>query len=223
MSAGNNSQTDPHRRPGWRICIVGTGGQGVLTAARLLCNAFVDFGHEVVSGQLHGMAQRGGSVQSSVMIDSGISPVMGSGRADFVLGFEPVETTRALPFMSPKTVVFMNTAPVIPYVLSQQTIHQETEAKYPEIARLESAIRAVTDQVFLLDATQAAAEIGSTKALNVLMLGCLLGCGALPLSADDFWSAVAQRMPPAIADSNKRAFFSGVERSRTLQPTGARS
>lgn len=72
---------------GWRILIAGTGGQGVLTAARLLCDVFVEDGHQAVSGQLHGMAQRGGSVQSSVIIDCGISPVIPSGRADFVLGF----------------------------------------------------------------------------------------------------------------------------------------
>jgi hypothetical protein len=53
---------------GWRIAIAGTGGQGVVTAARVLCDAFVEQGHDVVSSQLHGMAQRGGSVQSAVMI-----------------------------------------------------------------------------------------------------------------------------------------------------------
>ena len=79
-------------------CEVCASKQGVLTAARALCEFFAERGHNVVSGQLHGMAQRGGSVQSSVVIDSGISPVIARGRADFVVGFEPAETVRALPF-----------------------------------------------------------------------------------------------------------------------------
>ncbi len=100
---------------------MGTGGQGVLTAAKLLCAAFMERGHEVVSDQAHGMAQRGGCVQSSVMIDCGISPVIAQGTADFVLGFEPVETARALPIMAATTTVFMNTSPVIPYARTMPT------------------------------------------------------------------------------------------------------
>ncbi len=211
------------RRNGWRICIAGTGGQGVLTAARLLCDAFVEQGHEVVSGQLHGMAQRGGSVQSSVMIDCGISPMMGSGQADFVLGFEPVETARALPLMSSCTMVYMNTAPVIPYVVGQQIVLEKEEAKYPDVAQLETAIRAVTDQVFSFDATQLATEAGAAKALNVLMLGCLLGSSSLPCTADDFWRAAAEKMPPASAETNHQAFRRGVDLGKKFQPAGARS
>jgi len=115
-------------KSGWRVLIVGTGGQGVLTAARLLCDLFVDRGHDVVSGQLHGMAQRGGSVQSSVLIDCGSSPMIAKGRADVVLGFEPVETARALPFMSSRTVVYMNTNPVIPYTVGQQWVLSKGKA-----------------------------------------------------------------------------------------------
>ncbi len=200
-----------HEGSGWRVHIVGTGGQGVLTAARLLCNAFVDQGHSVVSGQLHGMAQRGGSVQSSVIIDGGISPVIPRGRADFVLGFEPVETARALPFMSSRTVVYMNTTPVIPYVLAQQTVSQEEELKYPDVQQLADSIRAVTTHTFLIDATGLAAEAGSTKALNMVMLGCLLGSGSTPHTPEDFWNTVASAMPSSLRETNRRAFFSGVE------------
>ncbi|MFQ5495312.1 MAG: 2-oxoacid:acceptor oxidoreductase family protein, partial [Phycisphaerae bacterium] len=121
MSTAN----DRRDGPGWKILIAGTGGQGVLTAARLLCDFFVDRGHDVASGQLHGMAQRGGAVQSSVIVDGGPSPIIAMGRADFVVGLEPVETARAIPFMSARTLVFMNTAPVIPFVLAQQAISKQ--------------------------------------------------------------------------------------------------
>jgi indolepyruvate ferredoxin oxidoreductase beta subunit len=195
----------------------------VLTAARLLCDAFVARGHHVVSGQLHGMAQRGGSVQSSVMIDCGISPMMAEGQADFVLGFEPVEATRALPLMSASTIVLMNTAPVIPFVLGQQSLLEKKNVEYPEVASLESAIRQVTERVYAFDATQLATETGSAKALNMLMLGCMLSLGKWPFGADQFWEIVAQRMPPQLVETSKPAFARGVEIGKAFDPAGATS
>lgn len=206
---------------GWRILIAGTGGQGVLTAARLLCDVLVVGGHRAVSGQLHGMAQRGGSVQSSVIIDGGISPVIPSGQADFVLGLEPVETARALPLMSARTVVYMNMAPVVPYVLAQRFVLQQERAEYPQVDELFEAVRAVTPHVFRFDATAMAAEAGSPKTLNMIMLGCLLGSEALPCTAEDFWNTVTRSMPARLRESNTEAFARGVELGKAFR-RGAR-
>ncbi len=204
------------RSSGRRILIVGTGGQGVLTAARLLCDVFVDRGHHVVSGQLHGMAQRGGSVQSSVIVDGGISPRIGRGRADFVVGFEPVETVRALSFLSEQTVVYLNVAPVIPFVLGQQYVLKEGDGRYPDVEKLLSCVRESTPHVHTLDATEQAKASGSTKALNMVMLGCLLGSELLPVSAEQFWSFGEARLPPALRKVNHAAFYRGVEHSRSF-------
>lgn len=209
-------------RAGWRILIAGTGGQGVLTAARLLCDGLVELGHQVVSGQLHGMAQRGGAVQSSVIIDGGISPVIPSGRADFVVGFEPVETARALSFMSSNTVVYMNTTPVIPFILAQRTVLKEGDAKYPDVQPLTDGIRAVAPNTFAFDATQCAVEAGSARALNMVMLGCLLGSGSLPCTAEDFWNIVSKRLPPALREVNAKAFLKGAGLAAELQVSGGR-
>ncbi len=213
--------TSRHDPAGWRVLVVGTGGQGVLTAARVLCDHFVASGHEVVSGQLHGMAQRGGAVQSSVMIDGGISPVIRGVGADFVVGFEPVETARALPMMSPKTVVLMNTVPVIPYVLAQQSIADNVEAKYPDIEGLCKSIRVVTDHLFVLDATSRAVEAGSARALNMVMLGCLIGLGSLPCTASDFRGTIMDRMPAKVREINGAAFDKGVEFIAKMHVAGA--
>ncbi len=199
------------KRSGWRILIAGTGGQGVLTVARLLCECFVERGHHVVSGQLHGMAQRGGAVQSSVLIDAGISPVIARGRADFVVGLEPVETARALPAMSSRTRVYMNTAPVLPFVLAQRAVLKQENAEYPDVQRLVERVRSVAPGTLTLDATQCALEAGATQALNIVMLGCLLGSGALPCTADDFWSTVSKQMPPTARETNAKAFQKGVD------------
>ena len=204
-------------RRGWRIVVVGTGGQGVVTAARSLCDTLAELGHEVTSVQLHGMAQRGGSVQSSVLIDCGISPMIGRGRADLVLGFEPVETARTLPLMGSGTVVYMNTTPVVPYVLAQRSVLDGQPAKYPDVAGLLEAVRAVTSHVFAFSATYCAVEAGSVRTLNMVMLGCLLGSGLLPCPADDFWTIATRTMPRALLEANARAFASGVKTGNRFQ------
>jgi indolepyruvate ferredoxin oxidoreductase beta subunit len=202
---------------------VGTGGQGIVTAARVLSEAFVELGHDVVSSQLHGMAQRGGSVQSAVMIDCGISPVIAGGAADFVLGLEPAETARALPMVSSRTVVFMNTVPVVPFVLAQRVVLEKPQAEYPIVTRLVEQVRAVAGHVEPFDATTLAEESGSAKALNVIMLGCLLATDALPCTADRFWETVSRIIPATMAEANAKAYRAGVAVVRKRQVAGARS
>lgn len=206
-----DSAVELHNGTGWRVLIVGTGGQGVLTLARSLCNALVEYGHSVVSGQLHGMAQRGGSVQSAIIIDGGISPVIASGRADFVLGLEPMETVRALPFMSARTVVYMNTTPVIPYVLGQRAAAKEEDARYPDLQDLADHVREVTPHVHLVEAGALAAKAGSAKTMNIVMLGCFLSGKAIPYPPDDFWERIAADMPARLRETNRKAFLGGVE------------
>jgi indolepyruvate ferredoxin oxidoreductase beta subunit len=213
MSAAEHASP---RLPGWRILIAGTGGQGVITAARLLTEFSVQNGHQVLSSQLHGMAQRGGAVQSTVLIDCGISPAMGLGEADIVLGLEPIETARALPFISSKTAVIMNTIPVIPCVLAQNFVLGEGPSEYPSVEKLSSSIREVTAKLATLDATALAKQAGSLKSLNVVMLGCLLGSELLPYSAEHFLQSVMKTAPSQLSKINSKAFLSGIEFGKTL-------
>ena len=194
----------------WRILTVGTGGQGVLTAAHLLSRFFVERGHEVVSGQLHGMAQRGGSVQSSVMVDAGISPVIPEGKADFVLGLEPIECARALCFVSSRTRVFMNRAMVTPFVVAQGQIRGRDNGGPPDLDELEDAIRAVTSHFGAFDASAVAEEAGSIRTLNMVMLGALFGSGLLPYTPEELIDTLSP------SEVNERAFRSGTTFGRTL-------
>jgi indolepyruvate ferredoxin oxidoreductase beta subunit len=195
----------------WRLVIAGTGGQGVISAARLLAGFFLLRGHHVVSAQLHGMAQRGGAVQSCVMVDTGISPVMAQGAADVVLGLEPVETARTLPLLSPKTFVLMNSAAIVPFSLSQAYVLGKGSGKYPELEQLAEVIRAATPRLHVVDASALAKRAGQIKTLNVVMLGCLFGAGLLPARPQEFVDTVMARVPPKLAATNGRAFRLGVE------------
>ncbi|MFH1130352.1 MAG: 2-oxoacid:acceptor oxidoreductase family protein, partial [Pseudomonadota bacterium] len=91
---------DQSTEPRIKVLIVGVGGQGVLTAAKMLGDAALHAGFGVTVGQLHGMSQRGGSVEAGVLIGEGESSFIEEGAADIVLGFEPLEVLRALPKMS---------------------------------------------------------------------------------------------------------------------------
>lgn len=210
----NQNGNARHRECGWRILITGTGGQGVLTAARLLTDFFVAEGASVTSGQLHGMAQRGGSVHSSVMVDCGMSPVIPKGGANTVLGLEPVETARALPFISSQTTVFMNTAPVIPFTLDQQAVRTEGEVRYPDVSELAALLESVTSHVLAIDATRLALEAGSIKVLNVVMLGCWFGSGLSPFAPEDFMDTMLKSTPASSRGVNRKAFLSGVKCSK---------
>jgi len=202
-----------------RILLVGTGGQGVITAAKLLCDFFVEHGHQVVSGQVHGMAQRGGSVQSSVLVDCGNSPMIPLGRADVVLGFEPAETTRALPYMSRITSVIMNITPIVPFVLSQQRVLKKSDGRYPDLHALQQSIKAVARSVFTLPATQIAEEAGSTKSVNIIMIGCLFGAGLVPYTPEEFLQSVMRKAPSHIAEKNSATFLHGVELGKQMHFT----
>jgi len=156
------------------------------------------------------MAQRGGAVQSTVMVDAGPSPVIPKGAADVVLGLEPVEAVRALPLMSSRTLVLVNTAPVRPSVLAVQTVLDTGDGRYPDIRQLLESLQGVTAHVFALNARERAARVHAEVAMNMVMLGCLLASGALPCSTEAFLETIQSQVPPKLRPINMRAFREGL-------------
>ncbi len=194
-----------------RILIAGTGGQGVILAARLVTEFFVQRGQQVLSGQLHGMAQRGGAVQSTIIVNRGVSPAIPLGGADFVVGFEPVETARALPYVSAHTIVVTNTVPLVPFSLSQDFVRGRGTGLYPDVKVLEETIRSATPNLLALNATELAEKAGSAKTLNMVMLGCLFGSSSFPHDPEEFMRTVITTGPPRMVETNMQAFRHGVE------------
>jgi indolepyruvate ferredoxin oxidoreductase beta subunit len=124
--------------------------------------------------------------------------------------------------MSSHTIVYMNTAPVVPFIVGQRIALKEENAEYPDVQRLCDAIRDVTAHAFAIDATRRAAEAGSIQSLNVVMLGCLLGSGALPCDSDAFWSIAKTKIPSRLLETNERAFRCGIEIAGQLSMAGER-
>jgi len=172
-----------------KILLVGVGGQGVVTAAEVLGLALKVRSPAVgvCVGQLHGLAQRGGSVESTVAIGDGSTAFIGPGEADVVLGFEPLETLRALPRMHPDTRVVLNVGTIAPFSLAR------TGQAYPDVRGIVDRVRAITPHVMVLDGPSIVATLQEVRCLNIVMLGALVGLDVLTLDEDALGLAVVRR------------------------------
>lgn len=186
----------------FRLLVVGVGGQGVLTGARLVGEAALRAGQDAVVGQLHGMSQRGGSVESTVLVGPGLSTFIGPGQADVVVGLEPIETLRAASRMSARTVVLVNRGRVVPFTLAQQG------KPYPELDGVLARIRQHARRVIELDGPALVEASGSSRALNIAMLGALASTGVLPFDGAVLWDVVAEHGRRNL-DASRRAFDLG--------------
>ncbi len=188
------------------IVIVGVGGQGILTSSQVIGRAAMDKGLDVFMSEVHGMAQRGGVVVTTVKLGEKVySPLIGDGDADIVLGFEPVETYRAISKASKDTWVITNTAPIVPFTVStgKQT--------YPDIEEIFKAMDEVTDKFVKLDARKLAVEAGAAITQNIVMVGALTATGVLPMSKEEMLEAVKKSVPERFRDINEKAFLKGYE------------
>jgi indolepyruvate ferredoxin oxidoreductase, beta subunit len=188
------------------VLIVGVGGQGVLLASRVIGEAAMREGHDVVMSEVHGMAQRGGSVSAVVRFGKGVlSPLVPKAGADLILGFEPVETYRALPYAKQGTVVVTDIGRIVP-----MTVTGGSE-KYPEVQEMLSAMRRSGLEVVSFDATQAAEEAGARVTVNSVLIGAVSTLRGFPIPQDTLREALLSSVPSKAKQVNERAFELGRE------------
>ncbi len=181
------------------ILLCGVGGQGTVLASKLLAAAAMDKGIPVLTAETIGMAQRGGSVTSHVRMGEGLfSPLIGKGGADLILGFEPGETVRMLPFLKKDGAVVLSTRPVRPVMGTLSGIEYTGE-------EMTAYLRTKVDRLIAVDADQAAADLGSSRVLNVVLLGAAVRSGVLDLTEDDIKKAVMEKVAPEYQALNLRA------------------
>ena len=183
---------------------VGVGGQGALTAAKFLGEAALAAGLPVLVGQLHGMSQRGGSVECSVLIGPGESSQLGNGEADVVVGLEPLEVLRALPKMSERTTVVVNLGTIEPFTLAIQG------KPYPAVDQILAQVRQVARTVHEIDGPALVKQVGVSRTLNVVMLGALAALGILPFEAALVLRAVERDSAARFWQANRLAFELGM-------------
>ncbi|MFW5914424.1 MAG: indolepyruvate ferredoxin oxidoreductase subunit beta [Thermoplasmatota archaeon] len=191
------------------IQVVGVGGQGVLLASMIIGQAAMDDGLEVAMSEVHGMAQRGGSVTTTIRLGEEVwSPLMPRGGADLLLGFEPMETYRSLGFANVSTHIVTNTRPIIPTTVSMG------RGSYPEVERILERMGALSDKVIPLDATGLAVECGAAIATNSVLVGAVAPVPGFPLDLESLKRAMARRIPERFLDMNKSAFQAGYDRAQ---------
>ena len=189
-----------------RLIIVAVGGQGNLLASKVLGEAALAAGIPVRMSEIHGMAQRGGVVESALVFGEARSTIISDGEADAVVGFEPLETLRALNKCHRNTTVITNLAPLPPFTVA---IGRGT---YPDIALIQEKIRAKVGRLICLDAVALARSAGSVLAVNIVLLGALIRAGILPLTAEGVRDTIRQRTKAAFVEANLKAFDLGFAR-----------
>ena len=190
-----------------RLVFIGVGGQGNLLASRLLGEAALSMNIPSVVSEIHGMAQRGGIVESAVLLGDVQSPIVSSSEADVLIGFEPLETLRALGKCNQDTVVITNTHPLPPFTVA---VGQGT---YPPVEETLQFIRERAKKVIELDGTAIAEEVGNPLALNMVMLGALIGSGTTPIGAEEMKKVLSTSTKKAFLESNLKAFDLGMAKA----------
>lgn len=184
------------------IMIVGVGGQGSLLASKLLGKLLLARGYDVKVSEVHGMSQRGGSVVTYVRYGDKVhSPVIDEGEADFIVSFELLEAARWTAFLKPGGKIITNTQEVNPMPVIIGAV------KYPD--DLVEKIRALGIDIDAIDALSLAEEAGSSKAVNLVLMGRL--SKYFEFSKEEWLRALEVSVPEKFLELNKRAFALGAE------------
>lgn len=186
-----------------RIYITGVGGQGTLMATALIGQAALLGDINANLSEIHGMAQRGGIVESSVTLGDLKSPMISFGQADILLGFEPAETLRAARRCNADSVVITNSTPLAPFTVSTG------KEDYPDVEPAFEKLQGRVKKFVKLDASALAKEAGNILCLNIVMLGALAKNSDLPFSADLIKEAISRFTKAAFLDMNLRGFNLG--------------
>ncbi len=182
------------------VLLVGVGGQGTILASKILATAAGLAGYDIKMSEIHGMAQRGGSVSTQVRLgDKVSSPLIEEGKADIILAFEKMEAVRNLASLKEGGALIANDQAIAPMsVLSGA-------AEYP--ANISEYLTENVKGCILVDAVKIAKECGNVKAANVVLVGVL--ASRLPFDLEVWHQALESRIPAKLLEVNQAAFEQG--------------
>ena len=183
--------------------LVGVGGQGTLLASNVLSEVALEAGYDVKKSEVHGMAQRGGSVNTHVRWNSERvdSPLIGLGEADVLLAFELAEAFRYAEYLKMGGIAIVNQYAIEPITVTSGGAH------YPAEKELHTVLGAVTDQLHIVPGTAIAKELGHVRTANVVLLGAL--STFLDVPEKTWLHIIEERVPPRFVALNHQAFSMG--------------
>jgi len=180
----------------------GVGGQGVVVLSDIYCEAAILDGFDVAKAEVHGMAQRGGSIVAYARIGDKVeSPLIEAGRADVLVGFEVLETARALPMLRRGGDVVVNTKYIPPCVVGS-AVRPKKMGELMQILRDKARVHEV-------DGAGIAAKLGNPLVVNTVLLGALSALPEVPVNAESFQRAIAGRLKEKYININLKAFQQG--------------
>jgi indolepyruvate ferredoxin oxidoreductase beta subunit len=188
----------------FNFIVAGVGGQGNVLLSAFVGTALIKEGFMVSVADTFGVSQRGGSVTSHIKIskETPYSSVTLKGKADVVLGMEPVETLRTLgEFGNPQVISIVNPRPV----------HPSGGIAYPDLEEVKQAIVRLCAQTKFVNATEEALKMGNPIYTNIILLGALIGASVLPVDKETVMPILEERFPGELFDINLKAFNKGME------------
>lgn len=190
----------------FNIVLAGVGGQGTILAAEILGAAAVKDDLNVRVSEIHGMAQRGGSVTSIVRIGKNVlSSTVMEGQADVLLGFEPLETLRNLKYASEKTLVIVSDERIPPTELAAKNL------AYPSMDDIVAKINRLAKTAIVVETERLATEAGSVLTRNMVLLGSLAATGKLPVKTASLIESLKELVPTKHVEMNVKAFKLGYD------------
>ena len=187
------------------LLLCGVGGQGTVLASRILAQAAMEEGKFARTAETIGMAQRGGCVVSHVRIDSkDCSPLVPLKKADILIAFEPGEAVRNLPYLKPEGIVIVCDNPICPVTASLAGIEYDSR-------KMIDYIKSKVDRVIVVDGNKICEECGSSKVVNVALVGTIIKTGAAELSEESVKKVLKDKLKPEFIDMNMKALTLGME------------
>ena len=186
------------------VLLCGVGGQGAILISKIMTNGFMKAGYDVKQSEVHGMAQRGGSVSTQVRWGKKVyAPVFGKGEADILVALEKMEAVRYAEFLKPSGVAVIND-----YEMNSLTIAAGQE-EYPAgcLEAMQKNFKTIA-----LKAGEIAIELGNAKCMNVVLFGAM--CDSLGCPDIDWEQIVAETVPAKVKELNLKAFRAGREAAR---------
>ncbi len=187
----------------YKIHFIGVGGQGTIKASTIVGEAAMKKGLNVVMSEVHGMAQRGGTVVTELKIGEVHSPLIEEGAADLLIAFEPTEALRSLNKINRKSFVIVNSAPIVPFTVSLGV------SEYPELSLVFEELKVKIKNLIVIDAQKIAKEAGSIISENMVLLGATVATPKFPIDKDLIIQSMKENLPPKSIETNLKAFKMG--------------
>ena len=187
--------------------LVGVGGQGAILISKIMTNGFMKAGYDVKQSEVHGMAQRGGSVSTQVRWGEKVyAPVFGKGEADIMVALERMEAVRYADFLKPDGIAVIND-----YAMNSTTVASGAEV-YPEgcIEAMQKEFKTIP-----VKAADIAISLGNAKCMNVVLFGAM--CDSLGCPEIDWEQIVAETVPAKVKELNLKAFRAGREAAKAAK------